>query len=477
MDYVLAIDLGTSGCRSAVFDKELNLIGLAKREYPLLIRSEVEIEQDPEEWWEKVKETIWELGEEGHLEKVKAISISSQGISLTPVDREGKCLSGAISWLDTRAAEEGKNLKERYGRWKLYRHTGVISSPLYSLPKLMWLKKCRETLYQETYKFLLPMDMLLLRLTGKMVTEHTMASGTMYYNIATRKWDEKFLNEQGLDVQKLPPIYQAGTEAGKILPHVAEELGLSRDVIVAVGAQDQKCAAYGAGANASITTASIGTCTCITKLTASLKLKKTMRIPCFSYLQEGLWDFEGIINTTGSALQWFRDQFAKGSTFQQLDALSEKVQRPGSVRFYPNLSGAGSPHWEKGGGIFSELTLESGMGHCVLAILEGVAYNIRANLEELDRQGQRTEELRLFGGGAGSPLWCQIIADVINRPVVQMKSSDTALAGAARLAYKSLGIKTEPVPEGKKFYPGQKREHYEETYLEYEKFRKRACLG
>lgn len=476
MQQVLAIDLGTSGCRSALFNQNLEILASAKVDYSLLVHSEAEIDQNPRDWWDGAKQTIQNLGKIMDLQNVRAISISSQGISLTPVSGSGEFLSNAISWLDTRAVQEEKTVRDLYGKQELYQRTGVISSPLYSLPKLVWMKKNRSPVFERAEKILLPMDVLLLRLTGNMVTDHTMATGTMCYNIRSRQWDEALLCEQGLSASKLPEIFDAGSVAGTILPEVARELGLPADVVVAVGGQDQKCAAYGAGATEKITTASIGTCTCITKLTSTLDLDRRMQIPCFSYLKEGLWDLEGIINTTGSALQWFRDKFAPGYTFRQLDDLAATASAPGTVKFYPNLAGAGSPYWEKGMGMFAELTLDSDVGQCTRAILEGVAYNIRANLDRMDEMGKPTEELRLFGGGANSPLWCQIIADVIGRPVTQMRSSDTALAGAARLAFESIGIQTGTVKKGNSFFPAASRDLYEEAYASYESFRKRAFL-
>ena len=250
MAYVLAIDFGTSGCRSAIYNEKLEMLHVAIAEYPLIVLSEKEIEQDADLWWQRALETMEKALTEGPVpaNQIQAISISSQGIATVPIDEDGNTLDNAISWLDGRAEEEVAMLEARYGSEALYQRTGKRLSPPYTLSKLIWFRDHRKEIYDKAWKILLPMDFIQFKLSGKCVTDHTMAGGTMYYDIAAQKWDDGILEDNGLLKEKLSEIAWAGEVIGKILPEVADKLGLSRDVLIVNGAQDQKCAALGAGA-------------------------------------------------------------------------------------------------------------------------------------------------------------------------------------------------------------------------------------
>lgn len=477
MSLVLSIDLGTSGCRSAVYDETLCMIGCAKTDCPLIVRSDTEIEQSADAWWNAVDKTARDALAQCDARSVRAIGISSQGISIVPVDDRGRALHNAISWLDSRAEAELGALVAQYGEEHLFRRTGLIPGPLYSASKLAWMKTHLAGVMKKTRKLLMPMDLILLRLCGLYATDHTMACGTMLYNIAARRWDDELLGHIGIDRDLLPDIHGAGDALGSILPQVAKRWGVPEDVRVAVGAQDQKCAAHGAGVSDRIATASLGTASCISRLVRTPSVDIKRKIPCFAFVLDDFWDLEGIVNTAGSALGWFRGVFAPGLSFAELDGLARAVDGPSGVTFYPYLAKSASPYWAEGAGTFTGLTLGSGIGHCAKAVLEGVAYHIRENIEAMDGMGSETAELRLFGGGAASDVWCRIIADVVDRPVARMKSSDTALAGAANLAFKCLGIMPPPMEAGQVFEPEpQAAARYEQAFQAYEAFREK-CYG
>lgn len=477
MPNVLAIDFGTSGCRSAIYNENLEMLCVATEEYPLIVHSDSEIEQDANVWWEKAKATIKRATAMAGVDKseIRALSISSQGIAFVPIDKKGNALSNAISWLDTRAAIETEELACRYGMEELYSRTGKRLSGVYSLPKLIWFKNNKRDIYEAAWKILLPLDYIQFKLTGKCVTDHTMAGGTMFYNVECRKWDGAILSDCGIDISKLPEIAWSGESVGKILPSVADELGLSRELIVVNGAQDQKCAALGAGASESVAAISLGTGSCIAQITSSPKPDGKMRIPFFSYVRDGKWDLEGVINTAGSAYSWFACEMGGGQSYESLDKAASEVKLPNSVMFYPYLSGVSSPNWGEGTGTFTGLSLQSTSGHLARAVMEGIAYSIRENLEAMGEIAGRAKELRLYGGGSKSPLWCQIIADVTGTPVTRLTSSETALAGAAILAYAPLSVSVpQSLDSADTFYPDPARaEIYNESYRHYELTRKK----
>lgn len=470
----LAIDLGTSNCRSAVFDENMQMLSISSKEYPLINLSSEMIEQDANLWWDAVKQTIKEAvraaGAPG--KKVCSISISSQGIAFVPIDKEGNTLYNAISWLDMRASSEEQDIEDEYGIKTIFDITGKRANGCYTLSKLLWFMKNHRDIYEKAYKILLPMDFIIYKFCKNAVTDHTMAGGTMFYDINTQYWSQKILSEQHIDEEKLPSIQWSGRSAGVILPDIADELGLGRNVIIALGAQDQKCAALGAGISADSATASLGTASCITLLSDRPVKDDRLRIPCFSYLYQGAWSFEGIINTAASSYQWFRNNFARNYSYKELDSLAQKAaQKSDRAYFYPYLAGMTSPFWGNGTGCFSGLSLGSDVGQLALSVMDGVSCNIKANLDIMQCAAKPVSELRLFGGGAASPIWCQLTADITNLNVVTLSSPETALLGAAMLARKakcgSLPILHEktnifsPIPENVAFY-----KDYYKKYLE-----------
>jgi len=187
---LIGVDLGTTGCRSVVFNEALDILGEEYIEYPLIKLSHSEIEQDASLWWEltkqAIKESICKAGVT--VGNVKSISVSSQGIAFVPVDRSCMPLRNAISWLDSRAKKQLDNMLVDYTSQQIYRMTGKRASEVYVLPKLLWIKEHEYEIYSKTYKFLMAHDFITAKLCGEFVTDHTMASGTLVYDITEQKW-------------------------------------------------------------------------------------------------------------------------------------------------------------------------------------------------------------------------------------------------------------------------------------------------
>ncbi len=458
MAWVLSIDLGTSGCRSAVYDESLKMLAAASTEYPLILLSDSYVEQDANVWWDCVVSTARKaIAEAGNGENIRSIAISSQGIAFVPVGENGETLSNALSWLDGRAVQEAERLRARFGADELYDLTGKPLLPQHSVSKYIWLKEQQPEIYEKTWKIMLPMDFIQFKLCGECVTDHTMASGTGMYELKSGTWSAALLDEYGLDVNKLAKIQPSGTIAGRVLPQVARLLGISKDAVVALGGQDQKCAAYGAGADLSSISVSLGTGSCITKLYDTPTYHEGKVIPVFSYVKSGIWEQEGVVNTAASCYQWFRDTFAPDKSFKELDALAEKAGGPNQEQFYPFLQGDATPFYSGGAGTFTGLAMITDIGRLARSVMEGIAFRIRENLEAMGDGSDKATDLRVFGGGAKSPIWCSIIANVTNKNVITMPKIEAALAGAAKLAFEALNVqirqdqvelkKYEPDPE------------------------------
>ena len=479
METLLGIDLGTTGCKAAICSPEGNLLGESYLEIPLIKSALGVVEQNAAQWWtltqEAIRQAIRTAGIDGRT--IQALSVSSQGISFVPVDKKGLPLGNAINWLDTRATAEAETILSRYTEADLFNLTGKRANPAYVLPKLLWLRNHQPDLYRRTHKFLMAHDYLLYKFGGQFVTDHSMASGTLLHDVTRLSWSAELTDTFDIAVEQLPEIIRSGTSLGTIRREVAEALGLNKKAIVAVGGQDQKCAALGAHIRPGLVTISLGTASAISCLVDHPLLDPERRIPLFPFVVSDIWDLEGVVGTAGGAFRWMRETLFPATAYKTLDEMAAD-SFPGSngVCFYPHLSGAGSPHWRADVlGAFLGLTLATEPGDVVRSVLEGVTFQIRANLEVLESLGITIEKLILFGGGAQSSLWPQIISDVTGKPVEVMESVDVATWGACILAGTGARLLTEgdleqPTTKGKQshFFPRSEYvRRYDKIYHRY----------
>ena len=466
----MAIDLGTTGCRSIIIDSELNILSYSYREYGLITPEEKFVEQDSELWWELTLETAKEAIAEAKISPldIAAISVSSQGITVVPVDREFKPLASAISWLDMRAGRECEQIERDFGYKRIYSLTGKPISPAYTLPKILWLKKYYPGLYEEAYKLLMPMDFLMARLTGRAGTDYSMASGTLMYDLSGLKWSEEILAHYGISEEKLPELAPAGSFVGTVLPEVARELGLRETCRVALGAQDQKCAALGAGLDEASMTVSLGTAAAVSRLWHEAHTEVDNGVGWCGYVGGDSFVTEGVVSTACTSLRWLRDKMFVGEGYDVVDEEAEAAMKRGSsLLFHPYLTGSAAPEfYPECSGAFTGITLAAERGDFALAVMEGVAFSIRKLLEAMDAYGT-VDRLVLFGGGAKSPLWCQLIADAVGMEIALTVSPEAAGAGAAILAAAADGEKLLPLKIGKTYTPGEGAPRLLEKYKKF----------
>ena len=444
MTLLIGIDLGTTGCKAAVYDDGGTLLGESYLEYGLITLSSTMIEQNPEAWWRLTCQAIdMALVASGADRKaVTAVTVSSQGISFVCVDAAGRPLGNALSWLDGRATAESAAILARYPAERLFAITGKRAAPFYVLPKLLWLRQYRPELWAHTRTVLMGHDYLVYRLCGEQVTDHSMAGGTLLYDLQALGWCPEILDAFALPTGLLPPIRWAGTPVGALRRQVAEQLGLPYDTVVVVGGQDQKCAALGAGITDEIATLSLGTASAIVQIMDRPHTDPALRIPTFSFVQPGRWVLEGVIGTGAGSLRWYRDTVAGGAPYTALDEAAGRIPAgAGGVCFYPHLGGAGSPYWQTNArATFHGLSLATTRDHMTRAVLEGVAYQMRANLALTQQLAGPVRYAIVFGGGARSSLWREIIGDVIGLPLAWTPTVETASLGAAMLAGWGSGV-------------------------------------
>ncbi len=436
--YLLGIDLGTTGCKSMVFDEKGAILGSNYIEYDLIICNDG-IEQDANAWWNNVvntvKGSIVQSGISGS--DIAALSVSSQGIAFVPIDKEGNTLHNAISWLDGRSTEEIAQMGRECDPWAIFNQTGKKLLPCYVLPQLMWVKRHRPEIYDRTFKILMAHDFIIYRLTGKTVTDLSMASGTLAYDIHEQRWVTELLNQFDIDGAKLPELMVLGDVAGTVLPKAAQELGLSTATKVIIGAQDQRCASIGAGIDKGIFTISLGTSSAIGAICDKPLIDDSMQVTCCG-LDRNRWILETVVATAGVALKWLKNTMFPSLSFAEMDRMAESANPlAGGVRFYPHLSVDASGEAK---GAFSGLSLQTTQADIIRSVLEGVGYQMKMHIENMERLGVTGGEIRIFGGGASSKIWCQIIADITGKRVVVPRTHETANLGAAIIASVGGGL-------------------------------------
>lgn len=415
----IGIDLGTTVCKGFLYDEFGTVKAEFHEEYSLIFRAEF-IEQDAEQWWEITKKAIRSLLSDSGFPHIQALSFSTQSISFVPVDPNGRPLSSAVTWLDTRASAQCEKLSEAVGEDSLFRITGKPVDTTYSLPKFIWMAENEPELLKKADKLLFPLDYLNYRMTGRAVTDYTIAGGSMAFDIKKKAWDEALLSLAGIHAKKLPEVYCMGEPVGTVLDEVAEETGLNRDAVVVLGGQDQKLAAIGAGIRFGIATVSFGTAAAVSLMRK--QFDDSCRIcPVFRF-NDSCYVSEAVVGTSGAALKWTANTLLGGLSYKELDIMAE-ASTPGAngVSFLPDFTS---------GAKLSGLTLATTAGDIVRALLEGICTKIAVYLDALGG----ASEIRVFGGGAKSKIWCQILADLTGTAVCVMDTPETASRGAAMLA-------------------------------------------
>lgn len=461
-EFVIAIDIGTSRCKVAVTDCNLKIVAEAYYEYPLEYLDENHIEQDAEVWWDTVKLLLKEIGKKVNLKKAIALAFTSQNITFVPVDESGSTLRKAISWLDTRTQIQRDEILALRDSFYFYQRTGKIVNSGYVLPKLLWLKSYENEIYESTFKILMTADFLNFKLTGDFYTNHSLANGTLLYNLNSHDWDADIINDFNINAQKLPEILWPGQESGRLKLSVANELGLNPKLKIIMGDQDQKCAAMGAGITEGITCIPVGTAGGVCAISKELKIDRNIRIPIFPFLNEKMWFFEAVIPCAGATVKWLKGIIDDASTilhenggekyevdYSTFDRCVENSSIGSKgVRFFPHLAGVvvpTSPYFiPEQRGIFSGISLNTRLNDMVRAVYEGICYQIKYSFNNVVAMAGEQEKIIIYGGMAKSFQFSQMLSDILNRKIVSLGGIDPTLLGAAAIAaygsgkYKSI---------------------------------------
>lgn len=494
----MGIDIGTTGCKAVVFDGYGKHISSAYREYPVIMPREGWAELDSEKVIGNCFEAIREASGNSP-EKVLAVGISSQGEAFTPVGSDGRILGNAMVSFDTRAAETTKAWSEKFGRKKLYDITGHTAHPMFTLFKLLWLRENNPDVYNRACKFLCFEDLLQFKLGLEPAMGWPLAGRTMMFDIKKHNWSDDILELCGISASKLARPLQSGSVSGKIPANIAKSLFLGDHVIVVAGGHDQPCGALGAGViKEGCAMYATGTVECICPAFSSPVLSNGLyksNLCTYDYTLEKIYTTVAFSLTGGNILKWFRDEFgqleiseAKKLGVNPYELLLKNMSRtPSSLMVLPHFTPTGTPYFDtEAEGAILGLKLSTKKSEIVRALLEGVAFEMRLNLDILNKSGIEINELRAIGGGAKSSIWTQLKADVLNKPINTVKITEAGCLGVAILAYAAISgenlastvgawVKTgetvNPNPELSYYYT-EKFELYKKLYPAMRKLRK-----
>lgn len=426
----LGIDIGTTSIKAAVFDQCGKRLALRIKDYTLNTDSATGyIEFDPNEYVRMCKELILELTDE--CGTIDALSVDTQGETLIVADSDGIPLYPAIVWLDNRATAEAEEIKAHFGNKQVYEITGQPEITAgWPASKILWLKKNKPNIFYKIKKVFLLEDYILYNLSGNFVTEPTIQSSTIYFNINSGMWWNEMLNFIGITQSQLPRIVKTASCVGEY-----------KGIKVVSGMLDQIAGTIGAGVTDETKISEMtGTIMAICILTDKMpKYDPNCIIPCHLHALGGKYCLILWSSTAGMALKWFKNQFCENYSFKDLDALAEKIQ-PGSdgLTMLPYFCGSTMPKYNpEATATFSGINLSHTRAHFARAIMEAVAFTLKQDLEYVG--DEKIKEIRITGGGASSALWSAIKADVTGKALKTLCETETACLGSALAAAVGAG--------------------------------------
>lgn len=443
----IGIDLGTSSVKILAIEKNGHIIGSVSKEYPVYYPKTNYAEQNPEDWWTGVKEAMRQLVNEYPqlATNVQSISFSGQMHGLVALDKNNQVLIPAILWCDQRTEEECADITQAIGQENLTKYTSNKALTGFTAPKILWVKKNQPEVFEKIEHIMLPKDYIQFQLTGEYATDMSDASGMLLLDVKNRKWSKEMIHFLGIKEEMLPKLFESYEVTGTVKEDIKKELGLENcgEILVAAGAGDQAAGAIGAGVvEDGILSVALGTSGVVFVSEEEYSVDTQNRLHSFCHAN-GKYHQMGVVLSAAASLKWWIDQVQKDTAnpYEVLQAEAEKV-KPGSegLYFLPYLMGERTPYSDPNAkGCFIGLSISHSRDHMTRAVLEGVIYALRDSLEIIKDIGGTTREIRLIGGGAKSPLWRQIVADIFGIPVYITNSSEGPAFGAAILASVAAG--------------------------------------
>ena len=448
----IGLDIGTGGSRALLVDEKgvvLNARTVAHEE--ISMHQPLWAEQRPENWWDAstaaIQGVLKQAGVSGA--EVKGIGLSGQMHGLVVLDDENRVLRPSLIWCDQRSQPQVDWINAKVGREKVLEY---IANPVltgFTLPKLLWVRDHEPRIYERIRKVLLPKDYVRFQLTGEFATEVSDASGTALFDVVNRRWSHDFADAVGVDRTWLPACFESSEISGFISKEAAALTGLAAGTPVVGGGGDQAASAVGNGiVSPGIVSCTLGTSGVVFAHMEEVAYDPAGRVHTFCHAVKGKWHVMGVTQGAGLSLQWFRNELAPGVAYDAL--MAEAANAPAGSRgltWLPYLMGERTPHLDafaRGGWI--GLTAQHKRADLIRSLVEGVSYSQKDCLDIVESLGAPVESVRASGGGANSPFWRQILADVFDKPIVVLASQEGSALGAALLAMVGTGVFAD-VPE------------------------------
>ncbi len=435
----IGVDLGTSAVKLLLMDSDGKIQNIVSKEYPLYFPNPGWSEQRPEDWYDQTMEGIKELLQEADKSKVAGISFGGQMHGLVILDKEDRVIRPAILWNDGRTGKETDYLNEVIGREKLSQYTANIAFAGFTAPKLLWVRKNEPDNFEKIEKIMLPKDYIAYRLTGIHCTDVSDASGMLLFDVKNRRWSQEMCDICGISMSKLPQCFESYEPVGKVRPQIAKELGIPENVIVAAGAGDNAAAAVGTGTvGDNKCNISLGTSGTIFISSKNFRVDSHNALHSFAHA-DGSYHLMGCMLSAASCNKWWMDEILGTGDYGKEQAAIKNLGR-NHVFFLPYLMGERSPHNDPDArGVFLGMTMDTTRADMTQAVLEGVAFALRDSLEVAKSLGIHLERTKICGGGAKSPLWRKMIANILNLKVDAIESEEGPALGGAMLAAVACG--------------------------------------
>lgn len=474
---IAGLDIGTTGCKLTVFDENGTQLGKSYRGYPTrqaVSGHEIDIST--------IMESVYAVIEEvaAQYPDIAGIGVTSFGETFVMTNGAGEPLHNAMLYTDPRGTEECTKLSEKLGADHIAQVTGLAPHEMYSISKMMWIKKHRPEVYAAAKRIHLIEDYVVWHLTRKAQIDYSLATRTMAFDIRTLGWSREIFDAAGIDVSLMSEPVPTGTSAGAITLAAAQRTGLNPGCVIVSVSHDQVAAAVGAGAfDGSVAVEGAGTVECLTPIYDSIPEIPVMAKGYFSvvpYVVPGKYVAYAFSYTGGALIQWAMETFGKGTTNDSMEKAYGRDE-PTGLLVLPHFAGAATPYMDIGSkGAILGLTTATTAADIYRACMEGVVYEMRLNYEALFGSGIRFEKLNATGGGARSKLWMQMKADVLNLPITALKTVDAGTVGSAMITGIAVGLFADlndaaahMVQEMETYYP--RAEMYEKYMKIFERYK------
>ena len=450
MSVLLGVDVGSSSCKVTAIDARGKVVGSGVQSYPTHYPKQGWAEQDPDDWYRAACQAIQACLASGGLEPAAVIGLAVDGPAhnVALLDDRGELVYACIHWSDLRSVQQSEWLEAKFGD-RVFELSYQRVNPSWTLTQLLWLKQAEPEVWSRIRRILVTKDYVRHRFTGDYRTDSYDAIGTQLYDVGAGRWSDELCDILGLPVTRLPAVSPADAIAGGILPGAARDTGLRAGTPVAVGSGDTVIEAFGVGVvDPGQCIVKVGTAACVNLVTA--EPRPTVQGLTYRHIVDGRWFAITATNSGASTMRWFRDTFLGGQSGRGGEKDVSAYELTGRLAadasagcegllFHPFLMGERSPYWDprlRAG--FIGVSARHGIQHFARAILEGVAFSIRDCFEVVEKLGEPVAELYLTGGGGQSPLWRQIICDVLGWRLTR-PAGDAAL-GSAMLAGVATGV-------------------------------------